>query len=488
MNKYLILNQQDFRKRYPFTTGRRSPYELGIPLLELSDKTIEEIYYFRFNTYCKHIKDTPDGSVVTEFLPQVPWAGKHNTICCPAAHHMYEGRWFHDNDFLGSYARFWCLPDSEPRKYSFWIVDSIYAAACVSGDFTVAEELYERLKENYFAWDSEKRSLHGMYYQIDDRDGMEYSAGGSGLRPTINSYMFGDAAALKKIAERLGKRDDADFFGERADALRHKINTILWDENARFYKTLNVETDSLVQVRELVGYIPWYFNIPEAGMSEAWEFLFDEDYFYAPYGPTTAERNYPDFMKEFPHECLWNGPSWPFATSQTLTALGNLLCNYDQSVMTKKDYHALLHLYANSQYLTQNGTKVPFIDEDLDPFTGEWLARKIMRAGMDEQAPEGRGKDYNHSTFCDLVLNGLVGIRSRDDETLVVDPLFDGSSDESGIGYLCADGILYHGRYITVIWDRTGGRYGKGRGYKIWIDGEEVFSAENICRFECDLA
>lgn len=50
-----------------------------------------------------------------------------------------------------------------------------------------------------------------MFYQIDDRDGMEYSAGGSGLRPTINSYMYGDAAALKKLAHRLGKNNDADL-------------------------------------------------------------------------------------------------------------------------------------------------------------------------------------------------------------------------------------------------------------------------------------
>ena len=34
---------------------------------------------------------------------------------------------------------------------------------------------------------------NGLFYQIDDRDGMEFSAGGSGARPTINSYMYGDA-------------------------------------------------------------------------------------------------------------------------------------------------------------------------------------------------------------------------------------------------------------------------------------------------------
>ncbi|MHC4626962.1 MAG: hypothetical protein ACYTDV_08280 [Planctomycetota bacterium] len=52
----------------------------NIPLFECPDKDIERTYYFRWWTYRKHIKNTPDGFVITEFLPDVPWAGKHNTI------------------------------------------------------------------------------------------------------------------------------------------------------------------------------------------------------------------------------------------------------------------------------------------------------------------------------------------------------------------------------------------------------------------------
>ena len=72
----------------------------NIPLLECPDKEIEEIYYFRWWTFRKHIKQTPDGFVISEFLPAVNWAGKHNTISCGAGHHFYEGRWLHDPRFL----------------------------------------------------------------------------------------------------------------------------------------------------------------------------------------------------------------------------------------------------------------------------------------------------------------------------------------------------------------------------------------------------
>ena len=72
----------------------------NIPLFECPDKDFERTYYFRWWTYRKHVKETPDGYVITEFLPKVPWSGKYNTISCPAGHHFYEGRWLRDPKYL----------------------------------------------------------------------------------------------------------------------------------------------------------------------------------------------------------------------------------------------------------------------------------------------------------------------------------------------------------------------------------------------------
>ena len=92
----------------------------NVPLFECPDKDIEETYYFRWWTYRKHIKQTPDGFVITEFLPNVGWAGKHNTISCAAGHHLYEGRWLRDPRYLDDYSVFWFRKGGEPRRYSFW--------------------------------------------------------------------------------------------------------------------------------------------------------------------------------------------------------------------------------------------------------------------------------------------------------------------------------------------------------------------------------
>ena len=160
------------------------------------------------------MKKTVEGVyVVTEFHPDVPWAGKENTISCPAGHHFREGRWLHDPKYLSDYAKFWLRGGGgSPRSYSFWIADSIWQFVIVTGDFSLAEELLSDLVANYEAWEKDRLHPNGLFWQIDDRDGMEVSIGGSGYRATINSYMYGDAVAIARIAALSGKLELAERY------------------------------------------------------------------------------------------------------------------------------------------------------------------------------------------------------------------------------------------------------------------------------------
>src|SRR5208282_1931853 len=150
----------------------------------------------------------------------------------------------------------------------------------------------------------------------------------------------------------------------------------------------------LANVRELLGYTPWYFNLPDADKSAAWKQLMDPQGFCAPFGPTAAEQRSPHFKIAYvDHECQWNGPSWPYATSVTLTAMANLLDDYRQNAVNRRDYFDLLKIYTKSQRLElTDGRVVPWIDEDLDPCTGVWIARTLLKQRGSE-IPE-RGKDY----------------------------------------------------------------------------------------------
>jgi predicted GH43/DUF377 family glycosyl hydrolase len=469
----------------------------NIPLLDCPDKEIEETYYFRWWTYRKHLKCTADGYVVTEFLPPVGWAGKDNSINCAAGHHFYEGRWLGDPTYLDAYAEFWFRHGGDPRRYSCWLADALWARRLVTGDDRLTGDLLPDLVRNYEAWIKEHRDTNGLFWQTDNADGMEVSISGRlgrgqrGYRPTLNSYLYGDALAIANIAERAGQRATARLFRARAAELKRLVQEKLWDSSAQFFKVLPVgETTGLAKVREEHGFTPWYFNLPDTACAPAWKQLLDPQGFYAPFGPATAERRDPAFAVSYEgHECQWNGPSWPYSTAVTLTALANLLDNYRQHAISRQDYFDLLKIYTRShRRKLDDGRVVPWIDENLNPLTGDWLARTRLRTLREtktrNEAPgiEERGKDYNHSTYCDLIITGLLGLRPRADNTVEVNPLAPATWD-----YFCLDNIHYHGHVLAILFDRTGERYHQGKGLRLWADGREIAASARARRLSAEL-
>jgi len=235
----------------------------------------------------------------------------------------------------------------------------------------------------------------------------------------------------------------------------------------------------LVDVREQHGFTPWYFNLPEPGKGYevAWKQLMDPKGFYAPFGPTTAEQRHPGFKVVYEgHGCQWNGPSWPLATAVTLTGMANVLNNYPQDAITREDYFKTLKVYtASHRRKRSDGKVVPWIDENIDPQTGVWIARTMLLAADAQRRAEGkmsnhikeRGKDYNHSSYCDLIITGLAGLRPRADDLVEINPLLPADTWD----YFCLDGVSYHGLMLTILYDKTGKTYGRGSGLRILANG-----------------
>lgn len=483
--KYIDQFNAEDEELYPQLIPNSRAWEFlsgNVPFFECPDRELERTYYFRWWTFRKHIKQTPDGFIITEFLPPVPWAGKHNSINCPAGHHFREGRWLRDPRYLNDYSVFWFQKGGDPRRYSFWAADSLWARAAVSGDFSQARQLLPDLIKNYQAWEKSRQDANGLFWQEDGQDGMEVAIGGTGYRATINSYMYGDATAIARLAGLLGQAEVRQEYQAKAATLKSLLNTRLWDAQAQFYKVAPRNTNAaaplrLADVREEHGFTPWYFDgLPESHMAVAWRQLMDPKGFLAPFGPTTAEQRHPKFQVAYAgHECQWNGPSWPYATAMTLTALANLLNGEPQSFATKADYMKVLDIYSRSHRLKRpDGKTVCWIDENLNPFTGDWIARTLLR--QRQQKPNERGKDYNHSTFCDLVISGLVGLRPQAGSTVVVNPLV----PENTWDWFCLDQVSYHGLDFTIIWDKTGKKYGQGPGLRLLANGQLLAQAPGL--------
>jgi len=480
--------------------------EENIPLIDIPDKELEKIYYFRWWTFRKHIKSTVDGFVITEFLPDVSWAGIHNTINCPAAHQIYEGRWLRDPVYIKDYIHFWLNDAGDGiRSYSFWIADALLAYSKVNRQDSFILAQIPGLVQNYEAWEKEKRDAPDrLFWQIDDRDGMEYGASGrvisggenrsstEAIRPTINSYMYGDAMAISRLAELLEENKISSIFHKKSEVIKDLVQQRLWNDSLLFFTVMPrsySEDTKALDIREIIGYIPWYFNLPDdrPEYGQAWSKLMDTTGFYAPYGPTVCEQSHPFFQISYEgHACQWNGPSWPFATTQTLKALANFINNYENNHSVRgEDYYTLLSQYAMSHRIVlDNGEERPWIDENLNPFTGDWISRTRLKPLEEETLSDKkgvveRGKDYNHSGFCDLVISDLIGLKPQLDKSIIIEPLVPESWD-----WFCLDKINYHGKDLTILWDRDGKRYGRGRGLQVFVDGSRVFESESILPVE----
>ena len=470
--------------------------EARIPRVALPDAAIERAYYFRWWTYRKHLKQTPEGFVVTEFLPPVSWAGKYNTISCAAGHHIREGRWLRENAFLDDYIHFWYNGGKmHLRSYSNWLESAIESLATLRGDET-GLDLLDAFVHNLRAWEAEHMCASGLYWSSDNRDGCEFSISGPGLRPTLNCYQYANLIALGNMADRKKAPALRDMAQNAAQTLRNKINALLWDDDLGFYVTLPQRnassppfSDPLRHVREIFGYAPWMFGVADPGHSAAFRQLIDFDGFRGTYGLLSAERRHPCFglfysgealnawrelrgeppVHPLGHECLWNGPSWPYASSIALTALANLLSGGEaQETIHAIDYCFLLSQYAASHTRrTECGKMLSWLDENLNPDTGDWISRTCLMhwGGQCFPAEKGgyeRGKDYNHSSFCDLVLEGLFGIRPQWD-CLRICPLFPAEWP-----YALVEDVRVHGRNLSIY-------YQSGK-YQVLLDGHPVYT------------
>lgn len=462
-------------------------YEANIPFVDLPDRDIQDTYYYRWRTFKEALKYTgpKDGWIVSEFLGPVGYSAPFGGIDAAAGHHLYEGRWLRDRRYLDNYLDYWLSGSGSQAKpateelnknttdwahqYSFWAVDAAVARAEVTGDWRMLADRIPQLERQYEGWKASNfDAQRGLYWQTPVWDAMEFTAGsyqsddpyhgGDGFRPTINAYQYGDARALALLLRKSGRPGEAARYDGEAATLRANTEKYLWDPSSSFYKHVmrtGNPSNTPIADREEIGFLPWYFHMAPAANASAWAQLTDPQGFAAAYGPTTTERRSPWFMHQALDGCCrWDGPSWPFATSQTLTALANQLIDYPaQSYVNRDDFYAVLRGYA----LTQRKAGQPYVAEAHHPDEDRWIY-------------DGRGhsEDYNHSTFNDIVLSGLLGIRPQPDDSVRIAPQVPASWN-----HFAVENLAYHGHNLTVVWDRDGTAYGHGKGFRVWVDGTQ---------------
>ncbi len=497
LSKWAMLERQTFWDNRDWDW-----YERNIPFLETPDTAIDTTYYYRWELLTKHLTyGSPNsGYSFTEFIDRPFWSGRYGAISCPAGHQIYESRWLRDPRVARDYVRYWLeTPGAQPRRYSTWLADAAWALERVHPDAGYTRSLLDGLVKNYEGWEREHFNKEaGLFAQSGHDDGMEYNInsrqtkdilrGDWAYRPTLNSYMWADARAIARIARLAGDTKRAEQFESKAQALKTNLEAKLWDERRAFYfprsardetrEGATVKAGSLTYQtgkfagnshgRELIGYVPWQFGLPAPGREVAWKKLMDRDGFFAPFGPTVTERNDPQFLVT-DHCCWWSGQSWPYATTQTLVALANVINDYNQNDVTKSDYFRLFQIYTR----THQKDGRPYIAEGANPDTGSWR-------GYDSP---GHSDHYFHSAYVDVVITGLIGLRLGEGDQAAVNPLV-----PEGWSYFALDDLAFLGHRVSIVWDRDGTRYGVGKGLRVIADGQTIAARDMLGRLPFRLA
>ncbi|HJY13829.1 MAG TPA: hypothetical protein VJ304_13640, partial [Flavobacterium sp.] len=134
--------------------------EKNIPLFECPQQNFEEIYYFRWWSARKHIKKTPQGYAITEFLVDRSYADKYNMISCALGHHINEFRWLHNPQYLEEDVHLWFRgnegkPMKKLRTFSSWTADALYNRYLVNKDDKFLLDMYPDLVSEYAAWEGD---------------------------------------------------------------------------------------------------------------------------------------------------------------------------------------------------------------------------------------------------------------------------------------------------------------------------------------------
>ena len=479
------LDRNKLAKEYYDTDAQW--YLDNTPFFECSDKQIEQVYYYRWKLYKAHIRNVGQNEfVITEFINDVTWdRDPYSTINAATMHHIYEGRWLKDDRYMNGYINYMFQQGGNNRSYSESVADAAYARYLVNGDAAFITKQLDSMKSVYDKWYDHYDSSKNLYYipampdateytiaSIDASNGTAGFDSGEAFRPTINSYMYGNAIGIAKIAAMKKDWITNKAYLQRAAALKHNVEEDLWNDSLQHFTDRFKQDNqyvhywSFIRGRELAGMIPWYFNLPDdnSKYNNAWKHVLDTSQLLGQYGLRTNEPSYQYYFKQFvwyggQRSSQWNGPSWPYQTSLVITGMANFLNNYKRNTVINSDYLKILRLFTQQHYLP-NG-KLDLV-EDYDPNLGGPIVHYYW------------SNHYNHSSYNNLVISGLCGIRPNESDTLDINPLVD-----SSIKYFCLDGVQYHGHEVTVVYDKDGTKYKLGKGVTVFVDGKKANLLKN---------
>lgn len=438
--------------------------EQNVPVLKTDNVDILKIYYYRYFVIYRGIHTPrtiiPDHDFTGECVYESPfgyWFGAPVGLSVPLQ--VEEMKWMKKPGAVYSQLRNWKNDAGNSRGYIQATPMAVWNLYTVRGDDSILEEMYEACR-GYALWKCDPSDpgklpvqtgswgtgaeYQPSFYQFtepqyDWRHDNELSWQGyphTKLHRVDECVLHAaNLTACARMAQKLGREDDRAMLENHAQKTMERILKLFWNEEKQFF--FDCDPDSLRQCDEsrcYDGFFPLLWKL--AG--KEYRGVFDH---LKPGGPFTADFPVASVDKQSPmywfdnciagptassvqdphyYECCWNGPTWPFATSFVLEALGG----------AAEDDGKWIDLWLD---LFERYTQLHFAYGD----------RSLPRIAEHYRSTDGASfspyHEYFHSTWISLFMRYWAGIHVEEGK-LVFEPLTNDSFTLEGVW---ANGVQY---------------------------------------------
>jgi alpha,alpha-trehalase len=236
-----------------------------------------------------------------------------------------------------------CINTKGPRsifgKFAMkpFLSQGAYFASFYGRDFSWIEPVYSKMKKvleyrektqydpkyGLFFWDiaiqSGADNNTALTNDTNDRSAI--------LACDINTFQLREYISMIKIAQRLGKNEDEDYFSRKAGYLKESMLKYLWFQEDQSFFNIRRDNGTVIKKITYSNFVPLIQNIlpPEDGKAMIKRYLLDPENMMAKYGFRSLSKQEP----EYNNACIiipysnWQGPLWINANFLYSIALKN---------------------------------------------------------------------------------------------------------------------------------------------------------------------
>ncbi len=496
-------------------------FDAKVPFFDCSNPWVRKMYDHRAYLLRKNTVAPKLGRMQWPTQSEGRWRSTWyaNVISYGAGHQIREARWLRDPKYTQGHLRTWVTNEKSDGvypshvrpngpadgQYTDWITSTAWDISLVHPDRAFLANVVEALAANVRGWQKTCDPDGDGLLEVNSHwwTGMEYQPSFfyfSGYttsrdfhgpaqpvpleRVDLTAYNYGNAVAVARIYRMLGKPDRAKEFDELADKIADALIAKMWRPEKPFFYSLRASDDAVADVKEVIGVYPFYFGMVPwgKGYESAWASILDPNQFWTTWPVASVSKECPAYsQRNWPGDgrastCMWNGPTWPHADSLVMTAMARTL-------RASRD-HGLTDSPLKKEHLWKlflSFTKAQYRDQDLGrPWTGEFYDGETARWKTGE-------RDYNHSTWLDILIPELIGLVPRDDDRLEIDPML----PIGALDWFVLDGVRYHGHDIAIVWDSPEAasfdlHRDNRKGLDVYVDGRRVASSPTLSRMVVD--